>query len=192
MTVVEIIPIAISAISLVVSVITAYKTLFARFSGQVWLGNRIMLNRIDDVPSITLAFFFENSGAKLGILDDLRILVEHIDTDTTYKFFPLLVRDDYNIFSSYKREDWIAFGGIVLPPGSQTQKYVFFKPSNDQFQAQQGSFVISVQSRWYGKKKWNTLDASLRFELSEEDAKQWNDPKARALQVASDSLHGLR
>jgi hypothetical protein len=192
-TLYDFIPIIISAISLLVSLITAYKTLFQRFAGRIWLGNYLVLNRVNDAPAITLTVFLENSGAKVGILDDLRMIVEHQESGTSYKFFPVVTGDKYNILADgeTENEEWISFSGIVLPPSSRVRKYVAFKPVVDNFRAQKGHFKISVHSRWYDNKKWEISPLSLPFELAETDVGQWNEQK-KALQVATDNIQRLR
>jgi hypothetical protein len=188
----DLIPIVVSALSLIISAVTAYKTLFARFSGRVWPATRLVLTRIDGTPSLGLACFFENAGARPGFLDDMRLVVEHRETGATYKFFPLLMREDYNIFESYEGKDWFPFSGFSLAPGVRTERYLLFKPLHDEFRAQEGRFQVSLQSRWYAKDEWKTLPVSLPFRLTEQVAQQWNDPEAPALQVASEDVQQRR
>jgi hypothetical protein len=187
----DLVPIIISSISLLVSIITAYRTLLQRFAGKVWLGNYVVLNHINNISAVTLTCFFENSGAKLGISDDLRMVVEHRETGAAYKFFPIVMRDDYSIFEDYDEKDWLAFTGIILPPKARVQKYIVFKPLIDHFEAQKGHFEISVQNRWYGSRKWGELPFTLPFELSEDDAKQWNE-LGKALLLATGNIEELR
>lgn len=184
------IPIIISAIALLVSLLLAAKTLFKRFSGTVWLGNYVVLNHINNISAVTLTCFCENWGTRLGILDDLRMTVEHQETGTSYKFFPVVVRDDYNILEDYDDKDWLAFSGILVPPDSRFQKYVVFKPLTDHFEAQKGHFKASVRFRWYASRKWTNLP-SLQFELSEINAKHWNE-LGKALQIATDNIEQHR
>jgi hypothetical protein len=152
-----------------------------------------VLNRVNEAPAITLTVFLENSGAKVGILDDLRMLVEHQESGISYKFFPVVVGDKYNILADgeTENEEWISFSGIVLAPSSRVRQYVAFKPLVDNFKAQKGHFKISVHSRWYGNKKWEVSPLSLTFELAETDVEQWNEQK-KALQVATDNIQSLR
>lgn len=165
---------------------------FSGFAGQVFLGNYVVLNYVNNLPSVTLFCIFENSGAKLGILDDLRVIVEHHQTGVTYKFFPILLRDDFNIFKQYSNDDWSAFSGVVLSPNSRIQKFVVFRAVSDSFRIQKGQFKITVQSRWYGRNRWQDLPYPLQFSLTEDDAQQWNDPQKGQLQVASEAILGLR
>lgn len=191
MTIDIILPIAVSSIALLISAFTAYKTFIQKFGGQIWLGNYVVLNHVNNFPAITLACFFENSGAKLGILDDLRLVLEHRESGTSYKLYPLVMRDDYNIFETYGEKDWLAFSGIVLPPQSRVEKYVVFKPMIDHFDPQKGHLTLSVQRRWYGSDKWAKLLVNLPFELTENDIDQWKNQK-KALLIATDNIQGLR
>lgn len=191
MTIDKTIPIIISSIALLVSAYTAYKNFIQRFNGQIWLGNYVVLNHVNDFPAVTLACFFENSGAKFGILDDLRMVLEHKEAGTTYKLYPLVMRDEYNIFETYTEKDWQAFSGIVLPPKSRIEKYVVFKTMSDNFEAQKGHFTLSVQRRWYGSDKWGKLLVNLPFELTESNIDQWRNQK-KALLIATDNVQDFR
>lgn len=191
MTIDKIVPIVISSIALLLSAFTAYKTFLQKFNGQIWLGNYVVLNHVNDFPAVTLACFFENSGAKLGILDDLRMVLEHKESGTSYKLYPLVMRDDYNIFETYSEKDWQAFSGIVLSPKSRMEKYVVFKTMSDNFEAQKGHLTLSVQRRWYGSDKWGKLLINLPFELTEGNIDQWRIQK-QALLIATDNVQGFR
>ena len=61
MTSAEIIASIIAAISLMISLFTAYRTLLARFSGKAWPSTRLVLTHMDGIPSIGLACFFANN-----------------------------------------------------------------------------------------------------------------------------------
>jgi hypothetical protein len=188
MTTSDIITSVIAAAALVVSLVTAYKTFFTRFSGKVWPATRLVLSNVDNIPSIGLACFFENSGARPGILDDLRLAVKHSESGAIHFFFPQLMRNDYNIFMSYSGEDWFPFSGVSLSPQERTERYVLFKPKNDRFTAQKGLFEVTLESRWYKSKKWDIAPPQLYFELTEEVAERWNNPESPALQVLSNDL----
>jgi hypothetical protein len=178
-------PIIISAISLLMSVVTVYKTFLARFSGKAWPAKRMVITHIEGIPSIGIACFFTNSGAKPGRLDHLRLRVKHRESASEQVFFPILVRADYNIFASYKGNEWFPFSGMWLDPGTQARKYILFRPLNDIFQAQAGHYEVSLEIHWDNEKNWTSFSSAMSYEITDRIATQWNDPKADAIQVSS-------
>ena len=180
--------IILSALALVVSVFTAYRTFLARFRGKIWFSNRIVLGRLENVPALGLACFFENSGARPGILDDLRARIEQKDSGTITYFFPMLMRSDYNILRAYSESDWYPFGMLSLPPAYRADKYLLLKPQNNQFIAITGDMIVSLELRWHNQQKWEQVLPSLHFTLPHDIVSQWNDPSAPAIQVISNEV----
>jgi hypothetical protein len=188
MTTAEIVSNIVALVALVLSVATLYKTFLARFNGKAWSSTRLVLTHLDTIPCIGLVCFLENLGAKPGNLDDLRLRVKHDGTGAIYYFFPHLMRDGYSIYMSYQEKDWFPFSGIPLSDNNRVEKYVLFKPLNDKFSAEKGSYEVILESRWYGKLQWIGNSPSLRFSLTNEVSKQWNDPTKPAIQVLSSGL----
>jgi hypothetical protein len=188
----EIATVTLAVLALCVSSFTAYRTFLALFRGKVWFSNRIVLTHIDKVPSLGLACFFENSGARPGILDDLRAKVEQKDSGTTSYFFPMLMRADYSIFRSYSESDWYPFSMVSLPPNYRADKYLLLKPQNDQFVAVKGDMIISLEVRWHKKRKWDAVVPALHFTLTEDIASKWNDATTPAYQIISNEVMAQR
>lgn len=187
----DLIPIVLSFLSLAVSAITAYQTIYRKFSGKVWPGNYIALTYVNDFPSFVLVCFFENTGAKIGILDDLQLKVEHRESGQAFKFFPIVMSDNYNVFKQYENDDWRAFSGVVLHPNSRFEKYVAFRPPvSSHFVAQKGHYELTLQRRWYGKPDWEDIEIFLPFDLRDEDVNEWMQKKA--LQIATANVQNLR
>ncbi len=197
MTAEDILRNVIAGLALVVSLLTAYKTLFARFRGKVGASNRLILTQMDGMPSIGLACCFENAGAKPGILDDMRLRVKHSESGAIYYFFPQLIRDTYSIYATYREADWFPFSRLSLPSRERTEKFVLFKPLNNKFTAEAGSFEVTLEARfeggdsWWGTKKWNG-ESTQSYKLSEEISTKWNSRDAPAIQVLSTHLLDLR
>jgi hypothetical protein len=188
----------IAGLALIVSLITAYKTLLARFTGKVSPASFLALSRVGKVdksetmtPAIVLACFFENSGARPGILDDLRLIVKHND-GTTHIFYPQLLRDGYNVFAGSEEKDWFAFGGISLAAHAKIDKYVLFKPVNDKFKAGSGVIEVTLECRWHDSKQWSSTRPVSHFELLPSVADTWNDPAGRTTQAVSKELMAFR
>lgn len=186
----DLIPIIVSVLSFAISGVTAYQAFFRKFDGKVWPGNYVALTYVNNYPAFVLICFFENVGAKIGILDDLQLKVEHRESGQTFKFFPVVMSNDYNIFKEYDDEDWRAFSGIVLHPNSRSEKYVAFKPLALQFVPRKGNYKLTLQRRWYGSNKWEEVEIFLPFELSESDVAEWK--KKKALQIATANIQELR
>ncbi len=184
----DIATITVSLLALVVSVTTAYRTFFAKFNGRVWFSNRIVLTHIDRVLSLGFACFFENSGAKPGILDDLRAKVEQKDSGTITYFYPILMRSDYSIFKSYSESDWYPFSMVSLPPSFRAEKYLLLKPLNDQFTAVKGDMNITLELRWHGDGDWIIINPTLSFNLVDEIVEKWRNPESPAYQIISNDV----
>ena len=157
MTTAEIVASLIAALSFVVSCVTAYKTLLARFSGKCGVSTRLILTHVDQTPSIGLACFFDNTGARPGVLDDLRLAVTHRQSGAKYLFFPQLMRNDYSIYASYELQDWFPFSGISLSAQERIERYVLFKPLYDRFIAAEGHYEARLEVRWYKSDKWQPI-----------------------------------
>jgi hypothetical protein len=188
MTVAEIISSVLAFVSILLSAATFYRNFFKRFSGKAWPSTRLVLTHLDTIPCIGLACFFENAGAKPGKLDDLRLRVKHTETGAIYYFFPHLMRNDYSIFESYEEENWFPFSGIPLSDNKRVEKYLIFKPMNDSFSPEIGSYDAVLESRWYGNAEWISNSTHLPFSLTNEVAEHWNAPDTPALQVLSDGI----
>ncbi len=180
--------IIVSIFSLLVSSFVAYRTLLWKFVGKVWYANAIVLTHIDGIPSIGIACFAENKGAQPGYLEDIRLEVVHTQTGSKYLFYPMLVRDDYNIFESYTASAWYPFSGFYLIPRDSISEYVLFKPQNDRFAAEAGDYKIHMQIRWRNQTNWELLSSAINITINVEIASMWNDPDAPAYQVFSEQI----
>jgi len=179
---------AIAILSLIISIYVAYRTLLAKFKGNVWPANAVVLMYVDDIPSIGVGCFIENTGARPGRLDDMRLIVEHRSTASTYHFYPQLVRDDYNIFADYQDKDWFPFSGVTLLAGDKLEKFVIFKPLNDKFSANVGEYQIAIQVRWNERSSWQPVSPGLTLFLDDTARNHWNSPSEAALQVWSQAF----
>lgn len=182
----------LAAVSLLVSLFTAYRTLLSRFSGKCSTSMRPVLTHVDEIPAIGLACYFDNSGARPGMLDDMRLIVKHRESGATYAFYSHLMRNDYSVFAGYTVPDWFPFGGVSLSARERIERYVLFKPKNDRFSAQHGLYEVMLEARWYQRKEWDSVRSLFHFELDNEVAQHWNDPIAVAIQVHSTEVQARR
>jgi hypothetical protein len=193
MTQAEIATVAIASLSLLVSLFTAYRTMLARFAGRVGHAPRVILTRIAGVPSIELACFFENSGAKPGTLDDLRLKVIPQEGGEVSYFYPELMRNDYNTRQSYDEANWYPQVTILLAARDRVERYIVFKPLSNRFTAKEGALEVLMQCRWHRSKRWSDGPAQLKITLTKEDAEIWNNPiSGEKLLLPSETLRQMR
>jgi hypothetical protein len=186
MNIKDIATIVLSSIAILISLFTAYKSFLAKFNGKVWISNRLALTNIDRVPSLGIATFFENNGAKAGLLDDLRIRIEQKESATTFVFYPLLMRNDYSIFKDYSDADWFPFSTVLIQPKTRTERYLLFKPLNDYFKTRPGKMIITLDVKWHQKEKWESVSPKMSFTLDNEISRKWGDFTEPAHLILSD------
>src|SRR5690348_1564518 len=102
MTTGEIASSIIAILSLIISGVTAYLTLLARFKGKAASKRRVILTQIMGIPYLVLEYEFNNEGAKPGAVEDLMLTITHPETGSEFSFAPHLVKQQFNIFDKYK------------------------------------------------------------------------------------------
>lgn len=193
MTTVEILSTSISFLALVISIITAYRTLFKKFSPDVQVKPRLVLNKINTTPSIVLGFDVSNRGVQSGAIDDIVLYIinrqqisQHGDVSlgSTFVFLPtLVVPDDYNIFKTYTEVDLEPFQSIAVSASSRITKYVVFCPrDNGGFIPSAGEIEIKISHRICGSAKWQKVP-SQRIVIDSIDANVWRDPTGKNIQI---------
>ena len=134
MTPAEVLSVTIAFLALIVSVVTAYRTLFTQFSPEIHLKPRVIFNRLIKAPSIVLGLEIVNHSAQSGTIDDVVLYVKYHQRMaqpggpglSTFVFLPALVRDDYNIFKTYTESDLEPFQSIAISGSSRLTKYIVF------------------------------------------------------------------
>jgi len=192
MTEFELTSIILSGLAIIISGLTAFKTLLSRFNGKVSFSNTLSMLKIDNIPSIGLAAFFENIGAKAGSLDDLRLHVKNIGNGSEYDFYPILMRNDYNIYKSYKTIDWYVFSSILLEGKSSVEKYILFKPLYDEFKTSPGIISVRLDVKWCNKNKWSMINPIFTFDLSKELSDSWANPDIPTFTILSNEAMKIR
>jgi hypothetical protein len=118
----QIVSTTIALLALIVSAITAYRTLFSRFAPEIYSRPHLVLSRLNKVPSIIIGCEFNNLGAHAGTIEDIVVRVKFRQQSdpkatrsiSTYIFLPTLVRDSYNIFQNYQNTDFEPFQSVPL------------------------------------------------------------------------------
>ncbi len=180
MTVAEILAIFISLLALILSFVTAYRTLFARFRGEIFLKPRTILTSVKQGPSkqgpsIVVGCEISNTSAQSGAIDDFILQVKHRQQDVkginTYSFFPILSRDDYSIYEHYEETDFEPFQSISVPVNSRLTKYIVFSPSDTNFSPLSGEIKLQLFSRSYNSRKWIGAKGHMSFSIDNDEAK---------------------
>jgi hypothetical protein len=124
-------------------------------------------------------------------LEDLCLTLTHRNSGSQYLFFPQITRKEYNIYTNYDGKDWFPFNHILLPPRYDVEKYILFVPQDNQFKAQEGEFILELQTKWHDR-DWVKSPPNINFELKEHECKSWNEPAHRAFQIHSKTLKSNR
>ena len=117
MSIAEILSITISILALIISGITAYRTLFAKFKSEIYVRPRVFLSRLNKAPCVVAGCEISNQGAHPGSLDDIVLRIKYRQHSTaqgtksinTYTFLPTLLREEYNVFRVYEESDFEPF-----------------------------------------------------------------------------------
>jgi len=183
MTSAEIIPILISALALVVSGITAYLTLLARFQGHVLPRHRAVLTQIEGTPCLVLECEFVNDGAKPGAIEDL--LVNTFDEQGNRVIFtPFLTKEQFNVFQNYQLNDFSIFSGISLGAKQRREIFLVFRPSQPDFKANPGIMYLRTNiCTNMSHKKWNKSPVQFSLELKAENILEWLSPSGKPQQI---------
>jgi hypothetical protein len=197
----DIIASILSFFALLISVVTAYKTLLARFKAEIFVSPRIILNHLNKIPSMVIGCDIQNRGAKANAIEDivLRVIyrqqgqLQDTKSISTYLFLPALIRDDYNIFKNYQDTDFEPFQSISIIGSSRVTKYIVFTPSNnDGFSPALGEIELQVFSRNLGDTKWRKAKSNLKLPVDEGSANTWKDPNGKTILLEAAEHKKLR
>ena len=192
MTTYEIISGSLALVSLLVSIYVAYQTLWTKFKGNIWPVRTIVFAKIDTpqrdrMPSVGLVLYVENTGARVGRMDNLRVRIRNERVESEHTFFATLIRKDYNFLASYLENDWYPFDGIgIFEKGNAKVYYVVFKPSDNGFVPSPGVYKFSLEVRWMGEKTWNVIPGPV-LTVTEDNVNTWLSPTGKAFQITVDN-----
>jgi len=185
MTTAEIISSVIALFALIVSAVTAYLTLFARFQGHVIPKHRAILTQINMTPCLVLECEFVNDGAKPGSIED--ILVNLFDENGNRMVFtPFLIKEEFNVFQKYQIEDFVVFSGISLGAKHRRNVFVVFRPSQSDFKPEVGMVMLRINiCTDILSKKWNESVSRFSLNLEKEIIKGWIDATGKSQQITA-------
>jgi len=112
-------------------------------------------------------------------------------TRNNFSFLPLLSREDYSVFKTYKEADFEPFQSIFIPGNSSIIRYIVFSPSTDGFSPTAGELELQLFSRPANNSDWRKALGKVTFTINEEYANTWRDPKGQSLMteaVGNDKL----
>ena len=190
MTTFQFLTVFISTLALILSAITAYKTFFAKFKVEVWLKPRIILTAYSGKPVIVIGCELSNGGTKTGSIDDIVLAIRYRQNSPRiierYTFFPILARDDYNIFKIYQESDFEQFSSISVLAKSRLVKYIIFSPSNDSFSPFKGTAEIKLFFRSSGETRWKYSNNQATLEIKQEDVNTWSNPQGQSVMIETE------
>ena len=185
MTTAEIITSIISLLALVVSGVTAYLTLIARFNASVLPRHRPFLTQIEGTPCLVLDCEFVNDGAKPDSIEVL--LVEMFDEQgNSIVFSPYLVKDQFNVYQNYQISDFVTFSGISLGAKQRREIFLIFRPTRADFKPQAG--VMSIRTNMCSniqKDSWRKSPVKFSIDLKEENIQDWLNKAGKSQQVTA-------
>jgi hypothetical protein len=178
----------VSVVALTISVYTAYRTFFARFQATVYVRPRIILTRINNLPTLMTGCEIVNSSPKSGLIDDVLITIRFRQSNgrglDRYTFYPSLVRDDFNIFKTYSEIDFEPFQSISVPANARLVKYIAFNSGSDSFTPSSGKAEIDLRFRCSGNRKWERLiNKSITLDINDESSSIWSNPQGRTIML---------
>jgi len=196
MTTIELISAFISFLALLVSVITAYRTLYARFRGEVFLKPRIAITHFNDAPSLVAGFEASNLGAKSGTIDDLVLIVQYRQKNpkgiNNLLFLPYLSREDYSVFEEYRETDFEPFQSIIIPGNSSATRYIVFSPLDASFSPSECELELQLWSRSCNESKWKKAKGSATVVIDEDFANIWRTPESKRESIWLESGENVR
>lgn len=190
MTTFQFLTVCISTLALTLSAITAYKTFFARFKVEIWLKPRVILTTYSEKPVIVIGCELSNGGAKTGAIEDLVLAIRYRQNSSRaierYTFFPILARDNYNVFKIYQEIDFEQFSSISVLAKSRLVKYITFEPSNNSFSPFEGIAEIKLFFRSSGETKWQSSNNQASLEVKQQDVENWTDPEGQSVMIETE------
>jgi hypothetical protein len=186
MTTSEFITVIISILALIISGLTAYLTLLARFRGIVLPKRWAILAQIDRLPCLILDCEFVNEGAKPGSIEDIVVRVTHSDTGAQTLFVPSLVKEQYSIFGTYQGADFLTFSGISLGAKQRKELFIVFRPNQSNFEPSKGIILLQTsQCNNIDKRKYRRSPIKFSLELETDDANEWANPIGKPRQKSA-------
>jgi hypothetical protein len=110
---------------------------------------------------------FINDGAKPGVIEDLQIKLNSIETGSQTIFKPFGVREQFSMDKDYQPDDFPLFSGILLGAKQCKEMYVAFIPNQPGFEPPTGLVRLRTYSgnRQNSKKLFKSpVDMSLNLE----------------------------
>lgn len=173
----EIVSTLLSISAVIISLITAYKTLTPTSKIEVYLRSRAILSQSDNIPCLIIGFDISNTGSKAGAIEDITLVVKYTQKGNAsinrYSFIPYLAIDEYNILKQYTITDFQGFNSIVVPSNSRLTKHIIFVPSNNNFIPEPGEMELKAHYRLPYEDEWRLADGESGFPINDIQANEW-------------------
>ena len=177
----------ISSASLLISILTAYRTFLRRFDGRLFIKPRVILTRLGGIPSIVTGFEIANTSSRSGSIDDIILIMrlqrEDTNTVNNFSFIPTVLREDFRAFENYSISDLDLFQSISLTGNTRLARYVLFNAGANTFVPSPGEAKLRVFFRVDSSEKWREADRHMTLKIDAEAAKQWADPEGDSVML---------
>jgi hypothetical protein len=182
----DIVSSSLAALSLVVSVVTAYLTLLARFKCVALPRRRAILTQIDGVMCLVLECEFANQGAKPGSIEDMVVSAKIQEVKEPLKLTPWLAAEQFDLQTCYRAADLAEFDDIPLGAHERKTLHVIFRAGADAFVAPVGKAGVRTSFCAAGKgQRWQQSPVSMTLVLDESMASCWGNGDSHAQLVTA-------
>jgi hypothetical protein len=194
MTAAEIATIVVASLSLVVSLVTAYLTLLARFKGVVLPRRGAYLTQVNGECALILECEFINHGAKPGVIDDLQVKTNSLETGSQEIFKPYGIREHFSIDETYQASDFPLFSGVLLGARQCKEMYVVFTPTDPVFEPPTGIIKLRTysgnrqNSRRLIKSKLSKSPVEMSLKLGENNSSIWKSSLGKTQYIYAEEI----
>jgi hypothetical protein len=113
------------------------------------------------------------------------VKANHLQTGSKNIFVPFLVREKFNVFERYAKDDFSTFSAISLGPKSRRELFVVFKPVAKKYDPQNGTLVLHTSVRANVGSRWieSPASASISLEIDDGIVSLWASPDGSSQQI---------
>lgn len=172
-----------AGLSLLVSVLTAYFTLFRRPRAVVGAHRRIILVQVENVPCLVVYCTAYNPGVRTVYVEDLVLKLSHRGSGSNFTFCPVLLREQYNVFQDFRPQDFEPFKSISVGPREGLERAVVFKPLLVHFSPSAGTLDLEFQKTCDVDHGYSATTARFSIELDQKAADEWSSPVGSNRQI---------
>jgi hypothetical protein len=133
-----------------------------------------------------------NPGARGVYVEDLMLLLRHQGSGSKFSFSPILLKDNYNVFEAFHREDFEPFKSVSVDSEEGIERAIVFKPLFRRFTPSTGVFEIELRSSSDTQSRWTKAPVSFSIELDQEAVDEWISPVGTNRQIEAREIGSKR